>query len=225
MSTESNMETMQGLQKIGGVAALVQAVVLLIIVLGNVAILPSQGVGPDTTDVSKIIGAAPTISVLSLLVASNAIFIVLIALALYERVRAGAAVLATTATIAGIMAAVLFLTVGWFGTGVTQLATLPNQATASIVYVALSSTRLGLLAAARFAVGAWGLLASWAALKTRALPSLLNFLGLLWGVMIMLAFLVPPFGLPVGEMLWNVWLGLILLREPASRAAMGMARA
>ena len=83
----------------------------------------------------------------------------------------------------------------------------------------------GLLTAAIFASGWFVFLASWAALRG-GLPKILSYLGLLFGAVSILAFAIPPFIL-IGVLLgivWGIWLGIVLLREPASMAAPGMAK-
>jgi hypothetical protein len=71
--------------------------------------------------------------------------------------------------------------------------------------------------------GLWTLLVSWAALRAGGLPKSLNFLGLLVGVVGILSLfpgltdLTGLFG--IGQLIWYVWLGIVLLRSNASTAA------
>jgi hypothetical protein len=71
--------------------------------------------------------------------------------------------------------------------------------------------------------GLWVLLVSLAALRTGGLPKGLNILGLLVGVMGIITIipalngLVAVFGLD--QIVWFVWLGIVLLSNNPSRAA------
>jgi len=71
--------------------------------------------------------------------------------------------------------------------------------------------------------GLWTWLISWAALRTSGLPKGLNFPSLLVGMVGILS-LIPRltdltglFG--IGQLIWYVWLGIVLLRSNASMAA------
>jgi hypothetical protein len=74
--------------------------------------------------------------------------------------------------------------------------------------------------------GVWVLLISWAALKTDGLTKGLNFLGLLVGALGIISILpgltdlTGLFG--ISQMIWFVWLGIVLLRSnTAQNMAMG----
>jgi hypothetical protein len=70
--------------------------------------------------------------------------------------------------------------------------------------------------------GLWFLLLSWAALRARALPRLLIYLGVVTGVAGILSVLALT-GLQavyaLGLIIWFAWLGIVMLRtSPASAA-------
>jgi len=72
--------------------------------------------------------------------------------------------------------------------------------------------------------GLWALLVSLAALRAGGLPKGLNILGLLVGAVGIISIfpgltegMVGVFGL--GQIIWFVWLGIVLLRNNPSRAA------
>ena len=74
--------------------------------------------------------------------------------------------------------------------------------------------------------GLWALLVSLAALRAGGLPKGLNILGLLVGAVGILSIvpgltdmMVGIFGL--SQIIWFVWLGMVLLRSKASRAEAG----
>jgi hypothetical protein len=68
----------------------------------------------------------------------------------------------------------------------------------------------------------WFLLQSWAALRARELPRILNYLGVVTGVagilsVLALTDLTAVYGL--GLIIWFVWLGIIMLRRSPVSAA------
>jgi len=68
----------------------------------------------------------------------------------------------------------------------------------------------------------WFLLLSWAALRSRALPRLLIYLGVVTGVAGILSVLVltaleAVYGL--GLIIWFAWLGIVMLRRSPVSAA------
>jgi hypothetical protein len=106
--------------------------------------------------------------------------------------------------------------------GIPELARLSveGQAAAGPAYLALNVVTHGVQIAGIFAWGWWALLTNWAALRSAQLPSLLCYLGLLWGVLGILTFAVAPLSLVgvLAGLIWSVWLGVALLQEPARRA-------
>lgn len=213
------------MQRVGAIAALGQAAVFVALLVFNLVVLPSQGfVTPASLSDPKALAIAPSLAAASLFVASDAVWIVLIAVALYLRLRGGAPALATLGAIAAVAAATLFLAVGMIGLGVTQLAALSDRTAAAHAFIALDVARSGLLDAARFAVGAWGVAIGVAALRSTALPRGLGYLAIVWGTTFVPAFILPPLAL-VGLVLALVWLvgfAILVLREPVlpPRAAM-----
>jgi hypothetical protein len=63
----------------------------------------------------------------------------------------------------------------------------------------------------------WFLLLAWAALRARALPRILNYLGVVVGVAGIISVVLALLGLMVvyglGLIIWLVWLGIIMLRS------------
>jgi hypothetical protein len=72
--------------------------------------------------------------------------------------------------------------------------------------------------------GLWVLLSSWVALRTRALPRLLSYLGVLVSVAGIVT-VVPALGeiggsiFGLGTIVWFLWLGVVMLRGSASAKA------
>jgi hypothetical protein len=223
---------MKGLQKIGAVGALLLGVSFVLLILGDAVIQPSLGLNSpaDLLNPAKVF---PLVSTLRFVFAVPILFGVatsLTALALDERLQGRAPALMRISTASGLAAAVLFLAAGIFSfVGLPELAGVYAENPASVtpaVFAVADTVATGLLTAAIFASGWWVLLASWAALQG-GLPKVLNYLGLLFGAVSILAFVIPPFAAVGGfvGLVWAFWTGIALLREPAGMAASPMARA
>jgi len=213
---------MKGLQKIGGVAALIQGILFIVFPLFHFAILPSLGLAATTgpnilADPAKVLPAAsqsPLVTIFGLLDVPVAACLLLIVLALHERLQSDSPNMIRIATGSGLVGTVLFLAVGMGRfAGISQLSALypQDQASVATAYLAASTVVEGLNSAAVFAYGWWVLLASWAGLKTGRLPKLLSYLGLLLGLTGIITFLFPvP---PILGIIWFLWLGAVLLRN------------
>ena len=68
----------------------------------------------------------------------------------------------------------------------------------------------------------WILLVSWAALRGGTLPKALNYLGVAIGVAGLLTVIpaleMMAFVFGLGQIVWFVWLGIVMLRSSASAA-------
>jgi hypothetical protein len=153
------------------------------------------------------------------------IFLVVLALALYDRLKAGSPAMAQTATALGLIWAGLVIASGTLhnvgmGTVVDLYAKDPAQA--ATVWLAIESVFEG-LSGLEIVGGTWMLLVSWAALRGGGLPKALNYLGVVVGVAGLLTavpaleMLVLIFGL--GQIVWFVWLGIVMLRGSPSAEA------
>jgi hypothetical protein len=108
------------------------------------------------------------LTILSLIYVPLFFGILLVALALYDRLQADSPGLVQFATVAGLVSSVLFLARAMIGfAALAQLTQLypHNPAGAGATYLALRFIVSGLNVAAVFAVGWTILLASWAALR------------------------------------------------------------
>ena len=151
---------------------------------------------------------------------------VVLALALYERLKAGSPAMAQTATAFGLIWAALVIASGMLiisDLGIVVDLYSKDPAQAAWVWLALDSVEEGLGGGVEIPGGLWVLLVSWAALRSGGLPRALNYLGVVIGVAGILA-VVPPlevlgavFGL--GLIVWFVWLGIDMLRGSPSAAA------
>jgi hypothetical protein len=96
-----------------------------------------------------------------------------------------------------------------------------DPAQAAGVWLAIDPVIEGLGGGTEIVGGLWTLLVSWAALRSGGLPRVLNYLGVivgLAGVLSAVPLLTEPavmvFGL--AQIVWFVWLAIVLLRTSAS---------
>jgi hypothetical protein len=223
---------MSGFQKIGGVAALTAAATFLIAFAVFFGVLIPAGYfdeGVTPAAQTRIIvenQAAASISWLIPYVGFGLAQVVL-SLALYHRLKAGAPSLAQTATAVGLIWAGLVIAGGFVAslgirTVVDLYATDPAQAaTLWIPFQTVASALSG--GAGEVLGGVWLLLIGWAALRARGLPKAVSFVAIALGVVGALT-VIPPlepaavvYGL--GLIVWWMWLGVVMLRasdRPAS---------
>ncbi|RPI32825.1 MAG: DUF4386 family protein [Chloroflexota bacterium] len=215
---------MSTLQKMGGISALICAATYLVS-LGLLFTLLAPFADPAmdfAQFMSFFLANQTTIFIWHLLMyLVNGVFLVILALALFDRLKAGSPVMAQVATVFGLVWATLvfasgFITLyGWetiaglYGSDPAQAATLK---------LVLDTATMGLDHSDRFLGCLWVLLVSWAALRAGGLPKPLNYLGLVIGIPGILSTAFPAltelgiaFGL--GIIVWWIWLGIVLLRS------------
>jgi hypothetical protein len=214
---------MISLERTAGAVALLQAVAFLAIVVFNFALLPTLGLGGADAfrDPARVlqVGNSPLLWLSHLPNAVFSLTLVVLALALAERLRTKTPMLTSLSVVSAVIASAAFLALGMVRMiGIPELARLSvdGQAAAGPAYLALNVVTHGIQIAGIFGWGWWALLVGWAALRSAQLPRLLCYLGLLWGVLGILTFAVAPLslvGVLVG-LIWSVWLGVTLSREP-----------
>lgn len=212
--------------KIGAYAALLLGVVFATHGLYGLVILPGQGISSvdDFTNPAKLLAYMNNQPVLfsinNLIIIIIAPILLVLALAIYERLRADSPNLMRIATNSAVVGTALFLAAGMIRIyALPQLlsAYAKNQAGFASAVQAARYLEIALGAAAIFAFGWWVLLTSWAALKKGWLPQILNYIGLLVGALAIVTFLFP--GLPVYGLVsapgavWSLWLGFSLWQE------------
>jgi hypothetical protein len=147
-----------------------------------------------------------------------------LALALHDRLRVGGPVVARVATLIGLLWSFVLVASGLvFAYGMTTIESLATTDLAQAVetWQAVEPVALALGGAGGELLGGlWVLLISLVVLRGGGLPKALGWLGILVGV-VGLVSVVPAlhdatvaFGLL--EIVWLVWLGLILVRPPSN---------
>lgn len=211
---------MNNLQKMGGLAALVNGIAYIV------------GIGLVVTYLAPIMDSAPA-EYLAFMVDNQTllhlwhlliylvagVFMVPLALALHERLKDGAPALMQAATAFGLVWVATVISSGMVI--VNDLRLLPelyakDPAQATTVFLALSAVERGLGGSIELPGGLWLLLVSLAGLRAGGLPRALNYFGLLiGGCGIATAFPlidIVGYGFGIGAIGWFLWVGVVLLR-------------
>jgi len=210
---------MRNLQRAGGMASLLNALIAVATMVVVFGVL-GPAVAADPSRVAAIVRTQPVpLLLLEFFKMLSALAALTIVFAIQQRLSRSASQQARFTTIAGVISAILLLTAGIVGAIAIALASRGGEArqTADVsMYVTLNAIVNGLGLAAVFANGVWYLLVSIVATKSGLLPRMLRYLGLPLGVACLIAFILPPIALLVLVLglIWAVWLGVFLLREP-----------
>lgn len=219
------------LQKMGGVAALIMAATFVVGIAVFLGVLAPAGyfdAGVEPAQKTAILMDNQAITSLSYLIAFVVfgIFLVVLSLALYERLKNGAPALAQIATAFGLIWAGLVIASGMVANvGIGRIVDLygSDPAQAGSTWLALDFVINGLGGEMEIVGGLWVLLVSWAALRAGVFPKVLNYLGVITSAAGLLT-VVPALGdlaaiFGLGLIVWFVWLGIVMLRSSPSVAA------
>jgi hypothetical protein len=228
ITTARRRLNVKNVQKLGGFAALYLAVAyatgigLFLVVLDYPHIVePAQRVA--------LLADRPLVIYLTNLVlyVIFGVFLVVVALALHERLQAVSSAVTRMATAIGLIWAGVLIASGMVANaGIAPVVALSEKdpAQAALAWLAIETVTNGLSSAnGEMLGGLWTLLVTWAAWHGKGLPKGLNYLGLLVGVVGLIS-AVPGlhdmtglFGL--SQMLWFVWVGIVLVRSKPGPAA------
>lgn len=218
---------MAKLQKVGGFAALVEALAYLI-GFGVMATLLNPGNTATWSTAQRlafVLERKDLFQAWTLFVyVFGGLVLVVLTAAIHERLKDKAADLMKVATPIGFIWAGHVIASGMVeSTGLNTLARLhaQNVEQAAATWVALGAVQNGLGGNIEIVGGVWLALVSAAALRGGALPKALNYLGLAVGAAGILS-VIPPlregatmvFG--TSQILWFLWVGIHLLRRPGS---------
>ena len=224
---------MKNLQKMGGIAALIGAATIILGAVVYATLLVPKGFGSNNPDPSRIVALLADNQAtmrlwLQIIWLAFGACLIFLSPALHERLKAGSPELAQAVTIFTLIWAVLVIVVGTLS--INDLDTVvrlfgQDPAQAATVWLTLDTVETGLGAGGgeTIVTSLWLLLLSWAALQARALPRLLNYLGVVIGVAGILYVFLASAGLlavnALGLIIWFVWLGIVMLRRiPVSAA-------
>ena len=218
---------MKSLQKFGGFAALYLAAAYLVGMIGFLAVVDVSGVADPVQQVALMAENLAFLYILHLIVyVVWGVFMVVLSLALYDRLKAGSPAIVMTATIFGIFWGCVIIISGMIhNAGMQSVVDLygKDPAQAGTVWLTIDSV-LGGLAGSNEAIGGiWILLLSWAALRTGEFSRVLNYLGVVVGgagilsiIPVLSELLIYIFAL--GQIVWFIWLGIAMLRNRKSAA-------
>lgn len=213
---------MKTLQKSGGFATLYMAVAHLIGIVTFLVVLDYLSITDPSQKVALNVDNQMVVFSTNLLMYVFFGFaLIVLSLALYDRLKSGAPALMQVATAIGMIWAGSLIASGMvanagLATVVTLYAKDPAQAVLIFQGVEAIANGLG-NANGEILGGMWTLLVSLAALRTSGLPKALNILGLFVGtvgivtILPALNALTGIFGL--GQIVWFVGLGFVLLRS------------
>ncbi len=214
---------MKTLQKFGGVAALYMAAAYLIGMVIFLGVLDYPGITDAAQKVAMVVDKQMVFFLTNLLMyVFFGVVLIVLSLALYDRLKLRAPALMQLATVIGIIWAGSLIASGMVSNAgidpvVALYATDPAQA--ALTWQGIESVANGLgNANGEILGGFFALLVSLAALRAGGLPKGLNILGLVVGTAGIISIIpaatevmVGVFGL--GQIIWFVWLGMVLLRS------------
>jgi hypothetical protein len=220
---------MKALQKFGGFAALYLAAAYLIGMVLFLVVLDYPSITDPAQKVALLVEKQMVIFSTNLLMyVFFGVFLIVLSLALYDRLKTGAPAIMQVGTVIGVIWAGSLIASGMVANaGIDPVVALyaKDPAQAALTWQGIESVASGLgNGNGEILGGLWALLVSLAALRAGGLSRGLNVLGLTVGAVGILS-LVPSltelmtgvFGLT--QILWFVWLGLVLVRNNLGKTA------
>ena len=217
---------MKSLQKMGGIAALYEAAAYIVGMIGFLAVVDVSSVPDPIQKVALMADNLAFLYILHVIVyVVWGFFMVVLALALYERLKRGSPAIVQTATVFGIFWGCVIILSGMIqNAGMQTVVDLygKDPAQAGTVWLTIDSVLKGLAGSNEIIGGLWVLLISWAALRIGELPRILNYLGIVVGAAGIIS-IVPALAemfiyiFALGQIVWFIWLGIVLLRGNSRR--------
>jgi hypothetical protein len=214
------------LQKVGGIAALIEAALYVAGFALFLTILDPSGYEGGVERIAFLADnlVVSYIAYLLIYVVFGVVLVVL-ALALYARLQNDSPVVMQVATAFGLIWAGLVIASGMIaniGNATVVRLFNENQDQAESLWLTITTVQEALGGGNEIVGGLWVLLLSWVALKTNKLPKALNHIGLLIGLAGILT-VVPNFDVlmdvfGLGQIVWFAWLGIVMLRQSPSQS-------
>ncbi len=218
---------MKNLQKMGGIAAHYEAAAYIVGMIVFIFMIDLSSAVTPVEKVELLVDNQTVLYTMHLLVfVMFSPFLVILSLALYERLKSHSLAMMQTATVFGMIWACVVVAAGMIynigmGNVVELYASYPNQA--GTVWLAIHSVFEGLGGGNEILGGIWITLISLVALKGKEFAKVLNYIGLLVGVAGILS-TIPPLGevasaiFGLGQIVWFIWLGIAMLRTSMSES-------
>lgn len=215
---------MLNLQKAGGIAALFEAVAY-IVGFAVLLTLLNPGDAEGWSSAQRLAFALENKALIQVwmtfIYVVFGLMLVVLSVALHERLKADAAGLMQVASAFGLIWAGLVIASGMIAVvGLDSAAALHGKdaAQAASLWVAVSAIQGGLGGGVEIVGGLWVLLISIAALRSNRLPKSLSYAGLLVGAA-GTATVIPGLGdlglaFGLGQIVWFAWIGAVMLRRP-----------
>ena len=209
------------LQRIGGIAALIEAALYVTGFAMFLTVLDPAGYVGHAQKVAFLADNQVALFIANLLIyVVFGVVLVVLVLALHARLKNEAPAIMRTATAFGLIWAGLVIASGMIaniGNSTVIALFSENQDQAVSLWLAMSTLQEALGGGNEILGGLWVLLLSWAALRTAELPKGLNYIGVLVGLAGILT-VVPTFDVlmdvfGLGQIVWFAWLGIVMLRE------------
>lgn len=214
---------MNNFQKMGGVAAILEAIIYVSAFVFWGAVWDSPPSGADVVQKLAFLKENQVIlTIVNLIMyVVFGIFLAVLVLALHDRLKDNAKVLSQTASVFGLIWVGLVIASGMIaniGLGNVIELSVKEPEQARSVWLAVKSIVEGIGGGNETVGGLWVLLLSIAALKGNALSTKLNYLGVFVGLAGIFTvypadILTEVFGL--SQIVWFTWLGIIMLLEPS----------
>ncbi len=215
---------MQGsLQKIGGIAAVFQALAYIAGFTVLIFLLTPEHADTlsDTEKLRFLLDNRILFQTWILIIyVLFGVALVVLVIALNERLKNHSSAILQTATVFGFIWAAMVIASGMIANvGLDTVAKIftKDQEQATTIWFSIEAVHNGIGGGVEIVGGVWVLLISWVALKYKALPRWLNYIGLIVGVAGILS-VVPGFS-AVGtffglvQIVWFAWMGAFLLRN------------
>ena len=219
---------MKTLQKFGGFSALYLAVAYLIGMALFLVVLDYSSITDAAQRVAMLVDKQIVFFSTNLLMyVFFGFFLIVLSLALYNRLKSRAPAIMQLAAVIGIIWAVSLIASGMVSNaGIDPVVRLyaQNPAQAALAWQGVESVANGLSnSGGEILGGLFALLVSLSALRAGGLPKSLNILGLLVGTAGIISIfpgltnLIVVFALT--QVIWFVWLGIVLLRSHRGQTA------
>lgn len=219
---------MKGLQKIGGIASLYEAAAYIVGMIGFLTVVDVSGVTDPVGKVALMADNLTFLYIMHLIVyVVWGISMIILTLALHERLKAKSPAMVQIATVFGIFWGCVIILSGMIhNVGMQNVVDLysKNPVQAGTVWLTIDSVLEGLAGSNEVIGGIWVLLLSWAALRTGEFTKVLNYLGIAVGLAGIISIVPALAGIfiyifALGQIVWFIWLGITMLRSSKNTTA------